>query len=43
MNSVPLTKYGAELLKEELHQHNTSARRLVPDATAAAGSHGDLS
>ena len=43
MNSVPLTKYGAELLKEELHQLKTKERRNVIDAIAEARSHGDLS
>jgi transcription elongation factor GreA len=44
MNStVPLTKYGAELLKEELHQLKTKERRIVIDAIAEARSHGDLS
>ncbi len=43
MNSVPLTKYGAELLKEELHQLKTKERRTVIDAIAEARSHGDLS
>src|SRR5215207_606650 len=44
MNStVPLTKYGAELLKEELHQLKTKERRIVIGAIAEARSHGDLS
>ena len=43
MTSVPLTKYGAELLKQELHQLKTKERRLVIDAIAEARSHGDLS
>src|SRR5471030_2528584 len=43
MTSVPLTKYGAELLKEELHQLKTKERRIVIDAIAEARSHGDLS
>jgi hypothetical protein len=41
--TVPLTKYGAELLKEELHQLKTKERRSVIDAIAEARSHGDLS
>ncbi len=41
--TVPLTKYGAELLKEELHQLKTKERRNVIDAIAEARSHGDLS
>jgi len=43
MTSVPLTKYGAELLKEELHHLKTKERRIVIDAIAEARSHGDLS
>src|SRR3954449_8139621 len=43
MTSVPLTKFGAELLKEELHQLKTKERRIVIDAIAEARSHGDLS
>ena len=43
MTSVPLTTYGAELLKEELHQLKTKERRIVIDAIAEARSHGDLS
>src|SRR5450830_602698 len=43
MTSVPLTKYGAELLKEEWHQWKTKERRIVIDAIAEARSHGDLS
>ena len=42
-NTVPLTKYGAELLKEELHQLKTKERRIVIEAIAEARSHGDLS
>jgi transcription elongation factor GreA len=38
-----LTKFGAELLKEELHQLKTKERRIVIDAIAEARSHGDLS
>ena len=41
--SVPLTKFGAELLKNELHQLKTKERRIVIDAIAEARSHGDLS
>jgi transcription elongation factor GreA len=41
--TVPLTKYGAELLKQELHQLKTKERRSVIDAIAEARSHGDLS
>lgn len=43
MNKVPLTKFGAELLKQELHQLKTQARREVILAIAEARSHGDLS
>lgn len=43
MNSVPITKHGAELLKAELHQLKTIERRKVIDAIAEARSHGDLS
>jgi transcription elongation factor GreA len=42
-NTIPLTKFGAELLKEELHQLKTKERRIVIDAIAEARSHGDLS
>src|SRR5690349_24644140 len=42
-NTIPLTKYGAELLKQELHQLKTKERRIVIDAIAEARSHGDLS
>jgi transcription elongation factor GreA len=41
--TVPLTKRGAELLREELHHLKTRERRLVIDAIAEARSHGDLS
>jgi transcription elongation factor GreA len=43
MSSVPLTKFGAELLKEELHQLKTKERHNVIAAIAEARSHGDLS
>ena len=43
MSSIPVTKYGAELLREELHQLKTKERRAVIDAIAEARSHGDLS
>jgi transcription elongation factor GreA len=43
MSSVPITKYGAELLKEELHQLKSKERRAVIEAIAEARSHGDLS
>ena len=41
--TVPLTKFGAQLLKDELHQLKTKERRIVIDAIAEARSHGDLS
>lgn len=41
--TVPLTKFGAQLLKDELHQLKTQERRKVIDAIAEARSHGDLS
>lgn len=43
MSSVPLTKHGAELLKEELHRLKTKERPTVIHAIAEARSHGDLS
>jgi transcription elongation factor GreA len=43
MSSVPITKFGAELLKEELHQLKSKERRAVIEAIAEARSHGDLS
>jgi transcription elongation factor GreA len=41
--TVPLTKYGAQLLKDELHQLKTQERKRVIEAIAEARSHGDLS
>lgn len=43
MSSVPITKYGAELLKEELHRLKTKERPAVIHAIAEARAHGDLS
>ncbi len=43
MSSVPLTKRGAELLREELHRLKTIERPAVINAIAEARSHGDLS
>ncbi len=43
MSTVPLTKYGAELLKQELHRLKTRERHEVIAAIAEARSHGDLS
>jgi transcription elongation factor GreA len=43
MNPIPLTKHGADLLKEELHRLKTKERPAVIGAIAEARSHGDLS
>jgi transcription elongation factor GreA len=43
MSSVPITKRGAELLKEELQRLKTKDRPAVIAAIAEARSHGDLS
>ena len=43
MTSVPLTKHGAQLLKDELHRLKTKDRPGVIAAIAEARSHGDLS
>lgn len=43
MVTIPITKYGAELLRQELHQLKTVARPNVINAIAEARSHGDLS
>jgi transcription elongation factor GreA len=43
MSSVPITKHGAALLKEELHRLKTKERPAVINAIAEARSHGDLS
>jgi transcription elongation factor GreA len=43
MSKTPLTKYGAELLKHELHRLKTHERKEVIHAIAEARSHGDLS
>ena len=37
--TVPQTKYGAELLKQERHQLKTKERRSVIDAISEARSH----
>ena len=42
MNKVPLTKRGAEKLREEVHQLKTVDRPKVIDAIATAREHGDL-
>lgn len=41
--SVPITKHGAELLKDELQHLKTKERRAVINAIAEARAHGDLS
>jgi transcription elongation factor GreA len=43
MSTVPLTKFGADLLKKELHNLKTKERPDVIAAIAEARSHGDLS
>src|SRR3954469_15204488 len=43
MSSVPITKRGAEILKEELHRLKTKERPAVINAIAEARAHGDLS
>jgi transcription elongation factor GreA len=43
MSTVPLTKHGAELLRQELHRMKTKERYEVIAAISEARSHGDLS
>ncbi|HJV85594.1 MAG TPA: transcription elongation factor GreA [Noviherbaspirillum sp.] len=43
MSTVPITKRGAELLKEELHRLKTKDRPSVISAIAEARAQGDLS
>ena len=43
MSSVPLTKHGAQLLKDELARLKTKERPAVINAIAEARAHGDLS
>jgi transcription elongation factor GreA len=43
MNSVPITKRGAELLKEELNRLKTKERPAVINAISEARAQGDLS
>ena len=43
MSTVPITKRGAELLKEELHRLKTKERPSVINAIAEARAQGDLS
>ncbi|MDH5229179.1 MAG: transcription elongation factor GreA [Gammaproteobacteria bacterium] len=42
MNKVPLTKRGAEQLREELHELKSVKRPVVIQAIADARAHGDL-
>jgi transcription elongation factor GreA len=43
MSTVPITKYGAELLKEELQRLKTKDRPAVINAISEARAQGDLS
>ncbi len=43
MNTIPLTKRGAELLREELHRLKTVERHAVIQAISEARAQGDLS
>lgn len=43
MSTVPITKYGAELLKEELQRLKSKERPAVINAIAEARAQGDLS
>ena len=43
MSSVPITKYGAELLKEELVRLKTKERPAIINAISEARAQGDLS
>lgn len=43
MNTVPITKRGAELMKEELHRLKTKDRPAVINAISEARAQGDLS
>ena len=43
MNSVPITKHGAELLKEELSRLKTKERPAIINAISEARAQGDLS
>jgi transcription elongation factor GreA len=42
MNRVPITKTGAEVLKEELNELKTVLRPQIVEAIATAREHGDL-
>ena len=43
MATIPITKRGAEMLKEELHRLKTVERPAVISAIAEARAQGDLS
>ncbi len=43
MSSLPITKHGAELLKQELHRLKTKERHAVISAISEARAQGDLS
>ena len=43
MSKVPITKAGAEMLRQELHRLKTVDRPNVVSAIAEARAHGDLS
>ena len=43
MNTIPLTKEGAEMLKDELHRLKTKERPAVINAISEARAQGDLS
>src|SRR4051794_10197892 len=43
MNTVPITKRGAEMMKEELHRLKTKDRPAVINAISEARAQGDLS
>jgi transcription elongation factor GreA len=43
MSTVPLTKFGAELLKQELHRLKTKERPQIINAISEARAQGDLS
>lgn len=42
MNRVPMTKYGADKLRDELHHLKTVQRPEIVNAIAEARAHGDL-
>ncbi|MDY7575287.1 transcription elongation factor GreA [Actimicrobium sp. CCI2.3] len=43
MSTVPITKFGAQLLKEELHRLKTKERPSIINAISEARAQGDLS